>query len=115
MLTQEKADQITTFLSRNIEHTKELLEMAPETVLVEINSAGIECNLDELVEYGKVLNSAIELSQKDELTEQDLEQVSGGVVITAGLILGLAGCLVAGAVVGGTAVYITYRAVKGGW
>lgn len=115
MLTQEKANQITEYLSKDIEHTKELLDMEPSVVLAEIKAAGIECELDELVEYGKVLNSAVEMSQKEELNEDDLEQVAGGVVITAGLILGLAGCLAAGAVVGGTGVYVTYKIVKKGW
>lgn len=115
MLNQEKANQITEFLSRDIAHTKAMLDMAPETVLAELGKAGIDCTLEEIKEYGKTLNSAIEASQKEELSEEDLEQVSGGVAITAGLILGLAGCLAAGAAVGGTAVYVTYRAVKGGW
>ena len=115
MLTQEKADQITSFLSQDIDRAKVLLEMEPEEALAEINSAGIECSLNEIKEYGKVLCSAIEITQKGELNEDDLQQVAGGVIITAGLILGLAGCLVAGAAVGGTAVFVTYQVVKNGW
>lgn len=115
MLTQEKANQISEFLSKDIERTKKMLDMEPADVLVEIKAAGIECELEELMEYGKALNAAIVMSQKEELNEEDLEQVAGGVVITAGLILGLAGCLVAGAAVGGTAVFVTYQVVKRGW
>ena len=103
MLTQFKADQISEYLSKDIEHTKELLDMEPELVLNELKAAGIECELEELVENGDVLNKAVAMSQKNELNEEDLEQVAGGVAITAGLILGLAGCLVAGAAVGGAA------------
>lgn len=115
MLTQEKANLITEFLSKDIEYTKTLLEMEPEAVLAELHAAGIDCELDELVEYGKILNSAVAMSQKAELDEADLEQVAGGVAITAGLILGLAGCLAAGAAVGGTAVFVTYKVVTKGW
>lgn len=115
MLTQEKADQITSFLSRDIDHARVLLEMEPAEALAEVNAAGIECSLDDIKEYGKVLCSAMEVAQKGEFSEEDLDQVAGGVVITAGLILGLAGCLVAGAAVGGTAVFVTYQAVKRGW
>lgn len=115
MLTQDKANLITEYLSKDIEYTKTLLDMEPEVVLAKLQAAGIDCELDELVEYGKALNSAVAMNQKSELDADDLEQVSGGVVITAGLILGLAGCLAAGAAVGGTAVHVTYVAVKKGW
>ena len=116
MLTQEKANVITEYLSKDIEHTKELLDAEPEVVLAELKAAGIECDLDELKEYSEVLNAAVVVSQKGELNEEELDQVAGGsITITAGLILGLAGCLVAGAVVGGTAVFVTYKIVKKGW
>ena len=117
MLTQEKADLITEYLSKDIEHTKELLDAEPEVVLAELKASGIECELDELKEYGEALNSAVALSQKGELSEDELNQVAGGepITITAGLVLGLAGSLVAGAVVGGLAVFAVYKIVKKGW
>lgn len=115
MLTQEKANIITEFLSKDIEYTKTLLDMEPEEVLAKLQAAGIDCELDELVKYAEALNSAVAMSQKAELDEDDLEQVAGGVAITAGLVLGLAGCLAGGAAVGGTAVYVTYKVVTKGW
>ena len=117
MLTQEKANLITEYLSKDINHTKELLDREPEVVLAELNAAGIDCELEELVAYGEILNNAVAMSQKSELNEEDLEQVAGGagVTITAGLILALGGSLVAGAAVGGAAVYVTYKVVTKGW
>ena len=65
MLTQFKADQISEYLSKDIEHTKELLDMEPELVLNELKAAGIECELEELVENSDVLNKAVAMSQKN--------------------------------------------------
>ena len=115
MLTQEKTNLITEYLSRDIEYTKTLLDKAPEEVAAELTAAGIECSVEEIVAYGKALDSAVASLQSDELDESSLDQVAGGVVITGTLILGLAGCLAAGAAVGGIAVTGTYHVVKHGW
>ena len=73
MLTQEKANLISDYLYKDIDHTKELLDAEPEAVLAELKAAGIDCELEELVEYGNALNSAMAATQSGELNEEDLD------------------------------------------
>ncbi len=97
MLTQERADKLTGYLTSDPEHAKELLAMEPEDALKEINGAGYDFTLDELNDYCKAFKLAV---SEGELEEEALEDVSGGIVLTGLMVAGLIGCFAAGTAIG---------------
>lgn len=93
MLTLERVDVLNEFMAENPERARKLLDMEPEAALVEINSAGHDFILEELLEYCEAFKMAV---AKDELGEDDLTAVTGGsVVITTAVVLKVGGGLLA--------------------
>ncbi len=99
MLTVERAEALTDFLKSDINRAEELLAKEPEEALKAINDSGYDFNIDELNEYCSEFK---EIVAKGELDETQLEDVSGGAVITitAATIWGLAACFGGGAAIG---------------
>ncbi|MBQ9252451.1 MAG: hypothetical protein IJ188_07440 [Clostridia bacterium] len=89
MLTQEKADIITKYLGDNEDIRNKLFDLEPLEATKELNAAGIDCTVQELVEYGKALEMAL---AQDELSPEQLESVAGG---TAGATVIIAGVTIA--------------------
>ena len=95
MLTQERANVLTKYLEEDINRTKVLFDLAAEDAAKKINESGYDFTPDELLEYGKALESA---ATKEELDAEDLEQVAGGLVtVSVGIMVA---CGVGGAVAG---------------
>jgi len=97
MLTVERAEVLTDFLKSDIARTEELFAMEPEVALEAINSNGFDFELSEINEYCDEFKTAV---AQGELEESQLDGVSGGVVITTGIVLGLIGCFAGGAAIG---------------
>ncbi|MCL1917448.1 MAG: hypothetical protein FWG14_03900 [Peptococcaceae bacterium] len=76
MLTQERADILTDILNADETRAEALLDLEPEEALKQINALGNDFTLDELHEYGKVLEAA---SKQGELDAESLDDVAGGV------------------------------------
>lgn len=98
MLTQERADLLTKILSADINSAQELLAKEPEEALVEINNSGNDFTIEELKEYCLAFKNSV--IQEGELTEESLDEVSGGVVVTVGLVCGLGACFAGGVAIG---------------
>lgn len=79
MLTQERAQILANYLNADIDRAKKLLEMAPEAAMNEINAAGHDFTVEEIVEFGKQLQAAA--AQEGELDEEALNNVAGGLVV----------------------------------
>ena len=97
MLTQERADMLSKYLENDIERTKKLFELDAAEAAKEINKDGYDFSEQELAEYGEIIKPYL---VKGEIDESDLENVAGGIVITAGTIAGLAACGLGGVAVG---------------
>lgn len=92
MLTQERADILTNYLSADVNKTEALLGMEPADALAEINAAGYDFTVEELNAYAQALKFA---KAGGELNTEELENVAGGFgLVAAGL------CIVGGIVVG---------------
>lgn len=96
MLTQERADLLTKYLEEDQDRAKNVLSLEVEAAAKEINRSGYDFSVDELTEYGNALKLA---TAQGELNEDDLENVSGGVVVTVSVGI-MAACIAGGFVAG---------------
>lgn len=80
VLTEEKVKVIAEYLMADKERAQHLLEMAPEEAAKEMNEAGCNVTVDELVEFGVAMS---QVSGKEELSEADLDNVAGGLGVFA--------------------------------
>ena len=94
MLTQERADILTNFLSADTAKAEALLNMEPVDALAQINAVGFDFTIDELMDYARALKVA---KADGELTSDELDDVSGGFGLVA------AGCCIVGGIVLGIA------------
>lgn len=97
MLTNERAETLTNFLTSDPERAQRLLEADVDVALQEINDAGYDFTTDELNEYCSAFKAAV---TQGELNVEQLENVAGGVVVTGAMVAGLVGCFAGGAVIG---------------
>ena len=94
MLTQERADILTNFLSADTAKAEALLNLEPADALSQINAAGFDFTIDELMDYAKALKIA---KGDGELNADELDDVAGGFGLVA------AGCCIVGGVILGIA------------
>ena len=97
MLNIERAEALTNFLKSDPARAEKLLGMEPEVALKEKNDNGYDFNIDELNEYCAEFKAVV---TQGELDDTQLENVAGGIVLTAGMVWGLAGCFAGGAAIG---------------
>lgn len=84
-LTTERTEMLGKYLQEDVERAKMLVELAPEEAVKKINADGFNFTVDEIVEFGENLR----IASSDELTEDNLSEVAGGVigVAAAGIYL----------------------------
>ena len=87
LLTEEKAKVISEYLMADQERAQRLLEIAPEDAAKEMSADGCAVTAEELVEFGSAMAQAF---GKEELSENDLENVAGGAVGAILLACGIA-------------------------
>lgn len=87
LLTEEKAKVISEYLVADKERAQRLLETAPEDAAKEMSADGCTVTAEELVEFGSAMAQVV---GKAELSEDDLENVSGGAVGSVLLACGIA-------------------------
>lgn len=105
MLTEQKADLLNDFLTKDAERGKALLELSPEKALEIINAEGLNCTLEDLNDYCAALKIYVaQKNEGEELTDEALENVAGGLIITTAICvkvgLGLLACYGVGAGIG---------------
>lgn len=91
-LTADKAKAITDFLGEDSERAKKLFDMDPQDAAKEMGSNGLDVSSDDLIEFGSKL---AKYGETGELSEDDLEDVAGGLgaVATVAIAYGIAlGC-----------------------
>ena len=87
-MDNERINEISNFLAKDIEATKKLLDLDPEKAAEQITAQGFEVTATELVEYGEKLKE-LGAAKKDELDEADLENVAGGIAFSTLLLIGI--------------------------
>lgn len=87
ILTNERSERLSAYLTADIERAKSLIELTPEEAVAKINADGNDFTVDEIKEFGDQLQKvAASQSEDGELTEDALSEVAGGVVIAAGVL-----------------------------
>ena len=87
ILTNERSEKLSAYLTADIERAKSLINLSPEEAVAKINADGYDFSVDEIMEFGEQLQK-VAASQSDdgELSEEALSAVAGGVVIAAGVL-----------------------------
>jgi lipoate-protein ligase A len=100
VLTNERADLLADYLTKDTAKAKELLELTPEEAMAKINEDGFDFSVDEIRDFGEQLQHIASVnSDSEELDAEKLDTVSGGAFITltaAGLATVFATCCGAG-------------------
>ena len=94
MLTKERAEILNNYLSADAAKAEALLNLEPEEALAQINAAGFDYTIEELMDFAK----ALKLAKADgELDVEDLDDVAGGLglpgaclCVGGGILLGIA-------------------------
>lgn len=97
-LTIERTELLGKYLQEDVERAKKLLDLDPEEAVAKINADGYDFTVDEVVEFGEHLSNAA----SDELSEESLSEVAGGVVAAAAAAVYVA-CIALGVTVGAAA------------
>lgn len=95
MLTVEKSKSLLDYLASEDVDAEALFTAEPAEALNKINAAGLDFTMDELMQFGQELRVA--LTTDSELSEEDLDAVAGGIVVSLGLV---AAYVVGGLIVG---------------
>ena len=96
-MTKERAEILTQYLTSDPYRAKDLLALEPDEALAKINAEGYDFTIDELNEYCEAFKAAV---AQGELSEDELDSVAGGLVLTTGMVIGLAACFVGGTAIG---------------
>jgi predicted ribosomally synthesized peptide with nif11-like leader len=91
-LTEDKARTISGFLAEDQERAKKLFGMEPEEAAKEFVAAGYDISAEDLAEFGAKM---VKCGNSGELSDEDLEDVAGGlgVIATFAIAYGIAiGC-----------------------
>ena len=99
MLTQERLEKLADFLKADAERANKLAEMSPEEAVQVINDAGNDFTVDEVKAFGEGFKTA---AAQGELSEDNLDQVSGGsaILISAAAAKVYLSCIAIGVTLG---------------
>ena len=87
VLTEERATKLSNYLLSDVDRAKKLADYPAEEALAMINADGNDFTIDEIKEFGKIMEHVSTTKAEDgELDDSALEEVAGGIVITAGLL-----------------------------
>jgi lactobin A/cerein 7B family class IIb bacteriocin len=107
MLTMERANMISDYLSQDAERTKELFNLMPSEAVEKINADGFDFTVEEITEYGENLKKIADKNGNGELDANELDDVSGGLATAA--IVAIYGAVALGGFGTGVCAY------KGWW
>lgn len=79
-MTEERMQKLADFLSSNQERMGKILDMSVEDAQKAINSEGYDFTVDELKEFSETMSIMATKNVGSELSEDALDDVSGGVV-----------------------------------
>lgn len=88
-MTNDRINEISEYLVKDTNAAKELMEMTPENAASKMIADGFEVTADELIEFGEELKK-VNVNTEGELKENDLENVSGGLLASTVILGGIA-------------------------
>ncbi len=88
-MTIERMNEISEYLSADVQKTQALLALSPEEASVKLTDEGFAVTADELIEFGQKLGA--KPPKEGELDESDLEEVAGGLGPCFWIIVGAVG------------------------
>ncbi len=87
MLTGDRAKKLSDYLLKDTEKAQKLLDLPVDDAQKIINAEGNDFTIDELKDFGKVMEQVSKTkSENDELNEEDLTEVAGGIVISGAVL-----------------------------
>jgi len=87
VLTEERAKKLSDYLIADVEKAQRLADLPADEALVLINAEGYDFTIDEIKDFGLVMERVSSQSnQNEELNEEELEEVAGGIVITSAVL-----------------------------
>ena len=87
VLTNERAEMLANYLTADVNKAKELVELPVEEAVKAINAEGFDFTVDELKDFGEILQSVASNANEDgEIDADALDNVAGGVVISGAVL-----------------------------
>ncbi len=84
-LTEERAEKLANYLAEKKEYGYELLEMDASEAVAKINPDGFDFTAEEFQEFADSMKSYVP-SNGDELDENSLDNVAGGIILAAAAV-----------------------------
>ncbi len=81
-LSNERAEKLAQYLTEKKEAGYDLLDLAADEAVAKINADGYDFTVNELHEFAEMLEKSAS-GNGDELDENSLDNVSGGVAVAA--------------------------------
>jgi lactobin A/cerein 7B family class IIb bacteriocin len=86
VLTDERAKKLSDYLVSDVERAQRLVDLPADEALVLINAEGNDFTIDEIKDFGLVMEHVSQSNKDEELNEEELEEVAGGIVITSAVL-----------------------------
>lgn len=87
VLTNERAEMLANYLTADVSKAKELVDLPVEDAVKAINADGYDFKVDELKDFGEILQSVAGNANADgEIDAEALDNVAGGVVVSAAVL-----------------------------
>lgn len=86
ILTTEKAEKFTEYLTDNVERAKKLFALPLSVVVNEIRLDGLDYTEEELREYVDYIQTSLS-AKNTEFNESKLDEVSGGFATKSNLVM----------------------------
>ena len=96
-LTVERTELLGQYLQEDVDRANKLLELTPDEAAKLINADGYDFSAEEVAEFGENLKAAS--ATNEELSEESLSEVSGGVIAGAAIAVYVA-CVALGVKLG---------------
>lgn len=93
VLTNERAEMIANYLKEDVDRANKMSDLSPEEAAKVINANGYDFSAEEIKEFAENLKKVA--AQGDELNEENLDEVAGGVIAAAAATVYLA-CITIG-------------------
>ena len=85
-LTGERAEMLSNYLTADIDRARKLVDLPAEEALALINADNHDFTIDELKDFRDVMVQISKKSEDGELDDSALEEVAGGIVISAAVL-----------------------------
>jgi len=86
VLTGERAEKLSNYLRSDLERAKKLVDLPAEEALALINADNNDFTIEELKDFRDVMEQIAKKGGDDELQEEDLATVAGGIVISGAVL-----------------------------